>query len=119
MTDNAAMIAATARIMEMSQDDARRYVDAVFGRVTLTTNNEGNMPVKTLKLSGRMRVIDLEPRRAMHAADMSRADARAYRAAYRLTATAHACEHGHADCAAYDDGPCLDELLNAYPDLAD
>ena len=54
----------------------------------------------------------------VHAADMSRAEARDYLAKHRLTVTAHACEHGHMDCAIRDEGPCCDELLNRYPSLA-
>ena len=29
------------------------------------------------------------------------------------------CEYGHRGCAAWDKGPCIDELLQTYPELND
>ena len=60
-----------------------------------------------------------KPRRIMHAADMRRFEARSYLAeAIEQGAELYECEHGHAACAAYQDGPCVDEILTTYPTLA-
>jgi len=36
----------------------------------------------------------------------------------QLGCNAH-CEHGHLGCSHTDEGPCLDEVLANFPDLAE
>lgn len=41
-----------------------------------------------------------------------------YRAAQRADRTSPCC-YGHLDCSTHEGGPCIDELLCHYPELAD
>jgi len=36
----------------------------------------------------------------------------AYAEKVRFAEVAHSCKHGHVDCAAWEGGPCVDEVLS-------
>ena len=32
---------------------------------------------------------------------------------------AYSCEHGHLGCSTFERGPCMDEVLSNFPELAE
>lgn len=52
------------------------------------------------------------------AADLTRAEAVKFIAHVKRLKVACTCEHEHFECSSFAGGPCLDETLNTYPDLA-